>query len=84
MVRDFFAGRLWECPLEQAVAKGLEIGRASGKPFTWLCVTNGGAEKVNAAALRLLGVSCEEVGFYSEEHKLPSDYIEQLKKITPA
>ena len=42
--------------LARAVRAGLEYGREHGVLFSWLCVTNAGAERVNEAALRLLGI----------------------------
>ena len=35
---------------------GLELERATGEPFVWLCVTNSGARHVCMAALKLLGL----------------------------
>ena len=42
--------------LEKAVRFGIDYGRQQNVIFSWLCVTNTGAERVNAAALRLLGI----------------------------
>ena len=56
-VASFFGLRHLHCRLVDAVRIGLELHRLSGEMFTWLTVTNKGAEKVNAAALELLGYS---------------------------
>ena len=56
-VASFFGLRHLHCRLVDAVRIGLELHRRSGEMFTWLTVTNKGAEKVNAAALELLGYS---------------------------
>ena len=56
-VVSFFGDRTFYCSLVQAVRHGIELHRSSGKMFTWLTVTNKGAEKVNRAALEILGYS---------------------------
>ena len=53
---NFFAGRTMGPNLDAAVRAGLDYGRRHGVPFSWLCVTNAGADRVNCAALRLLGI----------------------------
>ena len=55
-LREFFNGRMLGPGLVRAVRAGLEYGREHGVLFSWLCVTNAGAERVNQAALRLLGI----------------------------
>ena len=56
-IEDFFLGRHWTHDLEWCVREGLIMGREQGCIFAWLCVTNAGAEKVNAAALKVLGIT---------------------------
>ena len=53
---EFFAGRTMGPNLDAAVRAGLDYGRRRGVSFSWLCVTNAGADRVNCAALRLLGI----------------------------
>ena len=53
-LRDFFAGRVIPKGLTAAVRYGFDIERQTGEMFTWLCVTNAGVDRVNAAALQLL------------------------------
>jgi len=56
LVRGFFAGRQLGYDLVAAVRFGLEYGRQHDFLFSWLCVTNAGADRVNRAALELLGI----------------------------
>ena len=56
----FFRDRIWKGSLQAAVRKGLVLAANVGKMFPWLCVTNEGANKVNRAALGLLGISDED------------------------
>ena len=56
MLQAFFKGRVLGPSLAKAVRAGIEYGRAHGVLFSWLCVTNAGAERVNEAALALLGI----------------------------
>ena len=56
-LRSFFDQRLFTASLPSAVGYGLAYAQQNGVHFSWLCVTNAGAEKVNAAALSLLGIS---------------------------
>ena len=69
-VRLFFAGRHWPHDLAWCVKRGLQLGREKGCTFSWLCVTNSGAEKVNAAALKHVGITEEDLegGFPGEPH----------------
>ena len=60
VLRDFFGDRVWRGSLRAAVAEGLEKTRENGSLFAWLCVTNPGADKVNAAALEALGLDDAE------------------------
>ena len=57
---EFFAGRRLKCgdydDLLDAVRSGLQLEKATGEPFVWLCVTNDGAWRVCMAALSLLGL----------------------------
>jgi len=57
---DFFKDRMLMSNLSEAVAFGLRLAERTGKVFFWLCVTNPGADKVNQAALRLLGITEEQ------------------------
>ena len=64
VISEFFRGRVWRGSLSRAVGMGLQMMESSGSLFAWLCVTNEGADKVNAAALKRLGmhpgdVSCD-------------------------
>ena len=69
MLREYFGDRHWSTnrrsgtpvSLVEAVRRGIEIGREHDCPFTWLTVTNKGAEEVCEAALSLEGVSEEEL-----------------------
>ncbi len=45
----------------EAVQRGMDIARESGKPFQWLTSTNKGAAEVCRAALRSLQVTEEEL-----------------------
>ena len=44
---SFFKGRHITCDLPPAVARGLAWMKHSGRYFSWLCVTNAGADKMN-------------------------------------
>ena len=58
---EFFHGRILNGQLCDAVAKTTAWMRASpGRFFVWLCVTNSGADKVNAAVLSILGIASTE------------------------
>ena len=59
-LQEFFRGRLLGPGLSRAVRAGLEYAREHGVLFSWLCVTNAGAERVNEAALRLLGIDDQD------------------------
>ena len=52
-LEDFFAGRKLSRNLNRAAAEALRIERETGKSFTFLSVTNKGAEDLNLARLRL-------------------------------
>jgi len=56
VLRSFFARRELGNDLVSAVRYGLEYGREHSVLFSWLCVTNAGADRVNKAALELLGI----------------------------
>ena len=58
---SFFSGRHLSCSLVDAVRMGLSLSRSSGQIFSWLCVTNKGADEVNLAALSLLGIADDEL-----------------------
>ena len=49
MLESFWKGRVFAGTLREAVATGVRVGEHLGKTFTWLCVTNKGAERVNNA-----------------------------------
>ena len=57
LLAEFFAGRHLSGSLQEAVRFGLSLAERLGQIFTWLCVTNKGADKVNRAALAILGMS---------------------------
>ena len=59
----FFRGRWLGHDLDYAVRYGLRYGQAHDCIFSWLCVTKGGVERVNAAALRHLGIQSEHPDF---------------------
>ena len=59
-LREFFGERLLNLTLQQAVSFGLTYARQREVLFSWLCVTNAGADKVNAAALAIMGISESE------------------------
>ena len=54
-VKNFFQGRHMNQGLSLAVKCGLELQRLRGHHFMWLCVTNKGANEVNAHALEISG-----------------------------
>jgi len=57
LVEDFFRGRILSGDLRDAVSRTLAwMTAAPGRVFVWLCVTNAGADKVNAAVLSHLGL----------------------------
>ena len=57
VVEDFFRGRIILGDLCAAVGRTLAwMQAAPGRVFVWLCVTNRGADKVNAAVLKRLGL----------------------------
>jgi len=64
----FFAGRMLSGTMKEAVAFGLSKARELNKLFSWLCVTNAGADKINSAALSLLGIAEDQLsqGFYGD------------------
>ena len=53
----FFDGRVFMGGLDEAVRRGLSYTQRTGELFSWLCVTNKGADRVNRAALSLLGIT---------------------------
>jgi hypothetical protein len=77
LLRDFFEGRQLVGDLSKAVAFGLAKSRdAGGLPFSWLCVTNKGARKVNSAAWSLLGITAADLqAGYASDPKIDSDQI---------
>ena len=57
IVEEFFRGRILSGDLRDAVARTLAwMTAVPGRVFVWLCVTNAGADKVNAAVLAHLGL----------------------------
>ena len=70
VVTEFFAGRHWGHDLDWCVKRGLQFCLQKGCIFSWLCVTNSGAEKVNAAAPKHSGITEEvlEHGFPGGPH----------------
>ena len=60
-VAEFFHGRHLTCSLEEAVGYGLHLGDTHKQLFSWLCVTNKGAETINRAALSHLGITDEDL-----------------------
>lgn len=69
MLRQYFGDRYWSgrrrcrdsVSLVAAVRRGIAIGKERDCTFTWLTVTNKGAEEVCCAALKLHGISDEEL-----------------------
>ena len=61
-VEAFFGSRHWPHNLQWCVERGLQLGRERGCMFSWLCVTNAGAEKAYAAALRFFKISEKRLG----------------------
>ena len=57
MLESFWQGRVLDGTLREAVAFGVRVGQHLDKSFTWLCVTNKGAERVNMAALEIYGIT---------------------------
>ena len=56
-VEDFFRGRILSGDLRHAVARTVAwMTAVPGRIFVWLCVTNAGADRVNAAVLANLGI----------------------------
>ena len=53
VLEDFFRGRVWSGDIHQAVQKARQLEAASSKPFTFLTVTNRGAERINLARLSM-------------------------------
>ena len=56
ILADFFSGRILSGGLRSAVSFALNLQRSRESMFTWLCVTNRGASKVNECAISLLGI----------------------------
>ena len=56
---QYFGDRHWSrrVDLQTCVARGMEIVREKGEPFTWLTCTNAGASEVCEAALATMGIS---------------------------
>ena len=61
IIRSFFQDRILSGSLTDAAQYGLHVSQMQGGIFSWLCVTNSGADKVNCTALTLLGVTEAEV-----------------------
>ena len=62
VLRGFFQGRQLVGSLSTAVAFGLaQSAPHDGAIFSWLCVTNKGARKVNSAALFLLDITAADL-----------------------
>ena len=53
VLEDFFRGRVWSGDIHQAVQKARQLEAADAKPFTFLTVTNRGAERINLARLSM-------------------------------
>ena len=61
LVEDF-GDRHWKgLTLMAYVKRGMQLARDKGVPFTWLTATNRGASEVCAAALRLSGITDDEL-----------------------
>ena len=61
-LREYFGERHWKrMHMETAVARGMELAKEAGEPFSWLTCTNAGAAEVCKAALRLLGITDAEL-----------------------
>ena len=71
----FFRGRTLGPSLDTVARLGLEYGRRHGVMFSWLCVTNAGADRVNAAALRLLGIDDKDENLWYGDPKVNSGRI---------
>ena len=58
----YFSDRHWRGhALEEFVSRGMQLAVDKGQPFTWLTATNRGASEVCAAALRLSGITDDEL-----------------------
>ena len=66
---EYFGDRHWKgLTLGAYVKRGMQLARDKGVPFTWLTATNRGASEVCAEALRLEGITDEELqrGYYCD------------------
>ena len=62
VIREYFGERHWsKWTLDASVAYGMELASETGKHFSWLTCTNRGAAEVCEAALRVIGVTQEEL-----------------------
>ena len=62
VLRRYFAERHWQREsMETCVARGMELAKIAGEPFSWLTCTNSGASDVCTAALSVLGISLSDV-----------------------
>ena len=62
MLEEYFQGRRWcGCSLEEAVSRGQALEESTGEVFIWLTSTNAGAAEVCRAALRLRGITEEQL-----------------------
>jgi hypothetical protein len=62
VLEEYFDNRHWKHDaLENCVARGMELAKQAGEPFTWLTCTNAGASEVCEAALSLAGVTAAEL-----------------------
>ena len=70
-VATFFEGRHFTGTLHEAVRFGLRMAEEKETTFSWLCVTNKGADSINRAALAVLGYSQEDLkGGYPGDPKI--------------
>ena len=61
-LKEYFGERHWaKYSLDECVAYGMQLQEESKEPFAWLTCTNRGAAEVSSAALRVKGVSKEEL-----------------------
>ena len=62
MLEEYFEGRHWRgVSLDTAVGRGQGLEQSTGQLFTWLTCTNAGAAEVCRAALRLRGITEEQL-----------------------
>ena len=62
ILREYFGDRQWDGgSLEECVLDGMKIAAATKKQFLWLTCTNKGSSEVCEAALRVQGITEEQL-----------------------